>query len=141
MYWARSRVLESLNFVSGQLPKGVNPTLGPDALGILTYANGRFAAQFMKRDRKNVVNSDNSNAGQNNTGAVDGYDAYFGTYSVSETTGEVAHRLEGALTAENVGIEVSRQLTVNGNNLVIRLETTTMDGEPVERTLTWERVA
>ncbi len=34
MYWARSRVLEYLNFVSGQLPEGVTPTLGPDATGV-----------------------------------------------------------------------------------------------------------
>lgn len=34
MYWARSRVLESLNYVSGRLPKGVTPTLGPDATGV-----------------------------------------------------------------------------------------------------------
>ncbi len=34
LYWARSRVLESLNFVSGRLPSGVNPTLGPDATGV-----------------------------------------------------------------------------------------------------------
>ncbi len=34
MYWARSRVLEYLNFVSNQLPDGVNPTLGPDATGV-----------------------------------------------------------------------------------------------------------
>ncbi len=34
MYWARSRVLEYLNFVSGRLPQGVNPTLGPDATGV-----------------------------------------------------------------------------------------------------------
>lgn len=34
MYWARSRVLESLNYVSGRLPKTVNPTLGPDATGV-----------------------------------------------------------------------------------------------------------
>ncbi|MGB1702614.1 MAG: efflux RND transporter permease subunit, partial [Cycloclasticus sp.] len=27
MYWARSRVLESLNYVSGRLPHGVTPTL------------------------------------------------------------------------------------------------------------------
>lgn len=33
-YWARSRVLEYLNFVSGRLPKGVSPTLGPDATGV-----------------------------------------------------------------------------------------------------------
>ena len=34
MYWARSRVLEYMNYVSGRLPRGVNPTLGPDATGV-----------------------------------------------------------------------------------------------------------
>jgi len=34
MYWARSRVLESLNYVSGRLPDGINPSLGPDATGV-----------------------------------------------------------------------------------------------------------
>jgi Cu(I)/Ag(I) efflux system membrane protein CusA/SilA len=34
LYWARSRVLEYLNFVSGRLPRGVTPTLGPDATGV-----------------------------------------------------------------------------------------------------------
>ena len=34
IYWARSRVLEYLNQVSGRLPKGVAPALGPDASGV-----------------------------------------------------------------------------------------------------------
>jgi len=34
MYWARSRVLEYLNFVAGRLPQGVTPSLGPDATGV-----------------------------------------------------------------------------------------------------------
>ncbi|GMR20388.1 MAG: CusA/CzcA family heavy metal efflux RND transporter [Gammaproteobacteria bacterium] len=34
MYWARSRVLEYINYVSGRLPKGVTPSLGPDATGV-----------------------------------------------------------------------------------------------------------
>ena len=34
IYWARSRVLEYLNFASKQLPEGVTPTLGPDATGV-----------------------------------------------------------------------------------------------------------
>ena len=34
MYWARSRVLEQLSFVAGQLPRGVTPQLGPDATGV-----------------------------------------------------------------------------------------------------------
>src|SRR5215471_7635785 len=33
-YWARSRVLEYLSSISGQLPKGVSPSLGPDATGV-----------------------------------------------------------------------------------------------------------
>ena len=33
-YWARSRVLEYLNFVTDRLPQGVSPKLGPDATGI-----------------------------------------------------------------------------------------------------------
>jgi Cu(I)/Ag(I) efflux system membrane protein CusA/SilA len=34
LYWARSRVLEYLNFASGRMPQGVKPTLGPDATGV-----------------------------------------------------------------------------------------------------------
>ncbi|MBD3224802.1 MAG: CusA/CzcA family heavy metal efflux RND transporter, partial [Caldithrix sp.] len=34
LYWARSRVLEYLNYVSKRLPQGVTPTLGPDATGV-----------------------------------------------------------------------------------------------------------
>jgi Cu(I)/Ag(I) efflux system membrane protein CusA/SilA len=34
MYWARSRVLEYMSSVRGKLPKGVTPTLGPDATGV-----------------------------------------------------------------------------------------------------------
>ena len=34
MYWARSRVLESLNYVSSDLPPGITPSLGPDATGV-----------------------------------------------------------------------------------------------------------
>ena len=34
LYWARSRVLEYLNSISGQLPPGVTPQLGPDATGV-----------------------------------------------------------------------------------------------------------
>ena len=34
IYWARSRVLEYLNFAKDRLPSGVQPKLGPDATGV-----------------------------------------------------------------------------------------------------------
>jgi Cu(I)/Ag(I) efflux system membrane protein CusA/SilA len=34
IYWARSRVLEYLNYVRGKLPASVSPALGPDATGV-----------------------------------------------------------------------------------------------------------
>lgn len=34
IYWARSRVLEYLNFASARMPKGVTPQIGPDATGV-----------------------------------------------------------------------------------------------------------
>jgi copper/silver efflux system protein len=34
LYWARSRVLEYLNFVKNRLPTNVEPKLGPDATGV-----------------------------------------------------------------------------------------------------------
>ncbi len=34
LYWARSRVLEYLNFAAKRLPAGITPALGPDASGV-----------------------------------------------------------------------------------------------------------
>ena len=34
LYWARTRVLEYLNYVAPKLPRGVSPQLGPDATGV-----------------------------------------------------------------------------------------------------------
>src|SRR4030042_429855 len=41
IYWARSRVLEYMQQITGRLPEGANPLLGPDASGVgwvYTYA-------------------------------------------------------------------------------------------------------
>ena len=33
LYWARSRVIEYLQQISGRLPENVHPSIGPDATG------------------------------------------------------------------------------------------------------------
>ncbi len=50
LYWARSRVLEYLNFVTGRLPEGVTPALGPDATGV-----GWVFAYTLESDRHDLA--------------------------------------------------------------------------------------
>jgi L-amino acid N-acyltransferase YncA len=117
----------------------VDPALGSDPLAMLTYTRDHFAAQFMKRDRSGGLAASPAGSGQNNTSAIGGYDAYFGTYRVGEN-GVVLHRLDAALAPRNVGMETSRTLSVDGDRLTLVLETMTQEGEPVTRTLTWDRI-
>lgn len=71
LYWARSRVLEYLNQVSGRLPPTARPTLGPDATGVgwiyeyaLVDRSGRLDTSqlraiqdwFLKYELKSVEN-------------------------------------------------------------------------------------
>jgi len=119
----------------------IDPILASDPMAILVYANNYFAAQFMKRERSAESVSQPNAAGQNNTSAVGGYDAYFGTYQVNEETNQVAHTLVGSINPANIGMTVYRNLLVEGDKLIIRLDTTTREGEPVTRTLTWKRIS
>ena len=119
-----------------------DPILGADPVALLVYdPHGRFTAQFMKRDRSEPAPEvATAAAGPNNSRARGGYDAYFGTYTVDDAAGTVTQRLAGALSPENVGQVLTRAMTVTGNELVIQLETTAMDGVPIIRTLRWDRV-
>lgn len=116
------------------------PSLGSDPIALLIYDRaGHFAAQFMKRDRSASRTDEGLVAAANNTRARGGYDAYFGTYTVDDANGSVTQTLVGALSPENVGQRVTRTMSVVGNTLTIRLETTSLDGLEVVRTLVWTR--
>jgi len=118
-----------------------DPLLGADPFGLLIYdAAGNFAAQFMKRERSATEDPVPAVAARNNSRARGGYDAYFGRYSVDEASATVTQTLIGALSPEDVGQVITREMQVEGDLLVIRLETATVEGEPILRTLTWRRV-
>ncbi len=105
------------------------PVLGAHPLGLLIYdRSGRFALQLMKRRR----------AGKS---TKSGYDAYFGTYVVDDERRIVTQTLRAALSAEQVGSVVTREMSVEGDELHISLNTTNAAGEGVTRTLLWRRVA
>jgi hypothetical protein len=118
----------------------VDPALGEDPVAYLIYDRaGHFAAQFMKRDRSAPA-PDGPAAAPNNSRAQGGYDAYFGTYSVNDADGTVTQTLLGSLSKENVGLVLTRGMTVDGNSLTIKIRTVAATGEAVTRTLTWRRV-
>jgi hypothetical protein len=121
----------------------VDPVLGKDPIAILVYdAAGNFAAQFMRRDRSAAVAPAAPAArGANNSTAVNGYDAYFGTYTVDDGSGTVTQRLQGAISAGDVGRVVTREMRVVDDELTIALSTTSATGEPIVRTLRWTRSA
>ena len=120
----------------------IDPGLGGDPVALLIYdAAGNFAAQFMKRDRSSDAVAVTGRAGVNNSAAVNGYDAYFGSYTVDEASGLVTQVLHGALSRSDVGKVVTREIQVDGDTLTIELATTSADGESVTRTLTWRRSA
>ena len=75
----------------------------------------------------------------NNTGAVAGYDAYFGRYSVDDVNGAVTQTLVAALSPDAVGHQITRVMTVEGDTLHIRVDTTTPDGDPATISLRWAR--
>ena len=123
---------------SGELR--VDPALGADPVGLLYYdRNGHFAAQFMKRNRR-LDDPDVVGGGPNNSRARGGYDAYFGEYTVDDASGTVTQKLTGALSAENVGMVLTREMVVTGDELTLHLETKAVTGENVVRTLRWRRV-
>jgi hypothetical protein len=119
----------------------IDPGLGADPIALLVYdRGGNFAAQFMKRDRRSAAAATSPSA-PNNSQAVGGYDAYFGSFTVDDAAGTVTQRLVGALSAENVGLVLTRSTQVSGDELVIQLDTASADGTPVIRTLRWTRAA
>jgi len=116
------------------------PSLGQDPVALIFYDRaGHFAAQFMKRDRTELV-PDGPSGASNNSRAQGGYDAYFGTYTVDDAASTVTQRLLGALSQENLGSVLTREMEVRGDTLVIRVQTSAADGVAVTRTLTWNRV-
>jgi hypothetical protein len=118
----------------------IDPFLGRDPLGILCFAPSHFAAQFMKRDRSHQENVPQPVEVKNNTVAVNGYDAYFGTYKVDESAGTLTTHLEGSISLANVGSTYVRDVRVVDNELIIQLHTTAVDGTAIIRTNTFSRI-
>ena len=117
---------------------------GDGVVALLIYdGHGNFSAQFMKRNRglEDLEKIPTVSASANNTGAVNGYDAYFGRYQVDDELGTVTQTLVGCLTPEGVGQVLTRGMSVAGDELTIRVDTATAEGEAAVITLRWRRIS
>ena len=120
----------------------VDPFLGQDPIGILCFGPNHFSAQFTKRDRSETKENFLFERVQdkNNTAALNGYDAYFGTYTVDQAAGTIATTLEGSISPVNIGKTFIRDARVVGNELIIQLKTTSVDGRAITRTNRFTKV-
>ena len=117
----------------------VEPSLGSDPISLLIYDRaGNVAAQLMRRDRT-VMAPAAATGDPNNSGALNGYDAYFGTYSVDRASGALIHTLSAALVPADVGRQLVRNFRFENGDLIIWFNSRGLAGEQVTRTLTWRR--
>jgi hypothetical protein len=80
---------------------------GPNPVGYLTYDNtGHMSIQQMRPNRPKKD-------------TTDGYEAYFGTYSIDEQKGTVTHHIEGDLLTERVGKDFTRDVAIKGDELLL----------------------
>jgi hypothetical protein len=118
-----------------------DPGLGKTPAGYLIYdSSGHMAAQLMRTDRPMAIDCGApSPAPRENSQSVNGYDAYFGTYTIDETRHTVTHHLEGALVAADVGKNLVREFRASGDKLTIIVRTSSPKEKQI-RTLIWGRV-
>jgi len=118
------------------------PTLGSDPVGLLVYdRTGNVAVQLMRRSRVSASGTPArpTQSGTSNSGSADGYDAYFGTYSLDVEAHTVTHHLVGALLPDDVGKSLTRKFQVSATQLRLWFTTDGASGQPVVRTLVWKR--
>ena len=115
------------------------PSLGSDPIAILMYDSfGNVSAQIMKRNRTDSI-SPIAKSNSNNSTSFNGYDAYFGTYSIDYSKYQVKHLINGALDKTILGKTLIRNYFFSNDTL--RLFFSTTNGSiPVTKTLSWVRV-
>jgi Lipocalin-like domain len=110
-----TRLIGSWKQVSDEetLPNG--SVVRQDEIGLVTYdASGHMSEQVMRRSASDVqVPSDSIYL--NN-----GFDAYFGTYTIDEAKHTITHRVEGSVARQLVGKDLVRSFAFEGDRLTLK---------------------
>jgi hypothetical protein len=131
----------TLVLVDNVVPDGTRVHLfGDNPQGILTFgAEGRYALQIYRVGRAKFASGDKSKASpEENSAAVLGSNAHFGTYSVNATDGTIIFRIEHATFPNWDGTEQKRAFTVSDDELTYTVPTPTSGGTAIGE-VKWKR--
>ena len=114
--------------------------LGEHVTGQLVYdARSHMSVQIMRDGRPAFVSNDFARGTDIETrAALEGYVAYFGTYTIDSAKHTVAHHVHGALFPNFVGGDQIRNYEFENGRLVLSTPPILWLGEPQEFVLVWE---
>jgi len=124
----------------------VYPYYGKHPEGLLVYdRSGWMSVQIVSDPKPEVPRTDSRQAflaapPAQKLAAVDGFYAYYGTWTVDSPGATVTHHVRQSLLPGERGEEAVRQLTIVGNKLTLVAKAHEM-GEDRKRRLTWERIS
>jgi hypothetical protein len=123
----------------------IYPFYGKHPEGLLVYdKSGWMSVQIVSDPRPTVPTADSREEflaapADQKTKAIDGYYAYFGTWTVDAAKSTVTHHIEQSLYPAERGENGIRHLVLEGDRLTLTAKAHEM-GEEHERKLVWQRI-
>jgi hypothetical protein len=123
----------------------IYPFYGKHPKGLLMYDRSGWMSVQIVSDPAPTVPSVSSREeflqapAREKAAAIDGFYAYYGTWTVDEAGATVTHHIKESLYPAERDTDGTRQLTLEGNRLTLVAHAHEM-GEDHERKLVWERV-
>jgi hypothetical protein len=123
----------------------IYPFYGRHPEGLLIYDRSGWMSAQIVSDPKPTVPTTNSRekfmeaTPAEKVAAIDGFYAYFGTWTVDSSGSTVTHHIKQSLYPGERGDDAVRRLRFEGGRLILVAKTHEM-GEDHERKLIWERI-
>jgi hypothetical protein len=114
---------------------------GKEVDGRLIYtADGNVAVQIMSPGRPNFAAKDHMNGTDREIrAAFEGYQAYYGTFTLSELEKTITHHIQGSVYPNLIGHNLKRFFNLSDNQLTLSTPPMPMGGEKVTGVLIWTR--
>jgi hypothetical protein len=107
-----------------------DPRFGEHPVGYISYDRvGHMSIQQMRPDRPK-------------NDPLNGFEAYFGTYTVDEQKKTVTHHIEGDMLSDRVGQELRREFEIKGDQLTLIVrDRPSENGKPATILMHYTRIA